>query len=272
MPVKGTEVFKNLLGINPYLKSVMFTGEADFHDAEEARGLKYDETLWKSKVKQLPEVIFRLYSKYDRDIEREQTQRIEKKLKIKMTPREWLKNRSISYYIMDIIRISDKHTSDDSWKTIRRIEKNEVLEETITHEINDSIAILSNSVERLRSSFSLSDSVLEIFKSELVSEIKNTVETTVNLSKQEKIERKVKVSISSDEKNESGAAIVSRSYEYSQVSYEYKVNVKNECSRCNSESVIPILIYVPRNIIFYRNKDFFDDETMNITLTGDFQF
>lgn len=268
MPIKGTEVFKQLLDINPYLKSVMFTGEADFNDTQTAHGLKYDSILWKSQINLLPETIYRLYAKYNKDFDREQTKEIRKRLKKK---RIFLP-KSISYMIVDMLCINDKFLFDNSWKTIRRIEKGEEATETVKHMLNEAIVISTTSIEELRSSFSLKDKALKVFQAELLSEIKNTIESTSSYNRQSEIEKVVKFSIGSDEKNSTGSPVVSRCYEYTRVFNEYKIHVRKECSCCKNSSIVMLQVHVPQNTIIYRNKTYYEDGSSNIIETGDYNF
>jgi len=268
MPIKGTEVFKQLLDVNPYLKSIMFTGEADFNDTQMAHGLKYDSILWKSQINQLPETVFRLYAKYCRDFEREQTKNVGKALK-----KRWiLKPKTISYFIVDMLCINENHVFDNMWKTVRRIEKGEEITETVKHTLNESIVISTTSIEELKASFALKDRALNILQTELLSELRKTISVTSSYSQQGEIEKIVKFSISPDEKNVAGSPVVSKCYEYTRGFREYKIHIRKECSCCNKNTIVLLQVHVPRDTFFYRSKTYYEDESVGIIDTGDYHF
>ena len=62
--MSGTEVYKKILQINPYIKAIMLTGEANREEVAEAMRIGYVDFLEKKNVEQLPNKVMIAYTKY----------------------------------------------------------------------------------------------------------------------------------------------------------------------------------------------------------------
>lgn len=67
MPTKGTELFKQLKRIDPNLKTILLTSEAEGHDLTEATNIGFDYALWKedNDLNRIPTMILILLMKYN---------------------------------------------------------------------------------------------------------------------------------------------------------------------------------------------------------------
>ena len=69
MPTKGTELFKQLKQIDPNLKTILLTAEADNHDLTEATNIGFDYAILKedNEIDRIPSIILILLMKYNND-------------------------------------------------------------------------------------------------------------------------------------------------------------------------------------------------------------
>lgn len=65
MPVKGTELLPKLKAINPYLKSLMLTGQASNDEIGSAVNIGFDGYLDKKKITEIPSNVRSLYADYE---------------------------------------------------------------------------------------------------------------------------------------------------------------------------------------------------------------
>lgn len=66
--MNGTELFLKIRKINPHIKALLLTGEADVSDIIKATKLGYTDYLQKSKIAELPSKVVVAYTQYEIDI------------------------------------------------------------------------------------------------------------------------------------------------------------------------------------------------------------
>ena len=211
--ISGTELYKKITYINPFVKAIMLTGEADRKEVAEAiNTLKYVGFLEKSEIDSLQSKVIIAYAKYEEEVFRDSMQ---KKHLWVFNP---FKNRfyTIRYDICSIKQVNKHFIFPDRWQT-RLVLDCEEKEEEETIEFENEI-IISSDIE-LKDTFSSTFDILPSFKTSIDTAIsqKYGLKTKVN-RKKKRVEKKKYVL---QDNTESDKTPEKKVYEY-----EYVVNVR----------------------------------------------
>jgi CheY-like chemotaxis protein len=263
MPIKGTDVFPQLMKINPFLKIVMVSGEASYEDAANARKIGYSDILHKKDIADLPNIIFKLRSEYEKGL----TKSIKDS---KPFHREWkLKPShlgSIKYYLLDYMVIEENFIKKSDWKTLEKINQGEKQSKEVTIELKiiDKISVSEESKLQLKKT---TKTFLPNLDVALDSSILFSKE--VEKSKTETIKKTTELSLRDDEMIE-GKKVLSKNYETNQVYKQILLHIKKECGFCGEQTIFPLMIYKPVNKKTYRQISYTEDNMDYTIKTGDF--
>lgn len=252
MPTKGTELFKELKKIDPNLKTVLLTAEADKHDLTEATNIGFDYALMKEDddMDQLPMMLLLLVMKYNNTSFSEKTAPffVQKHRGI------FSKKQHIEYSIVGYKILDNAYVFPNSWITRNLIERGTSL--SLEEEINvekefdfqnnfhiDSGQLLGSEFENFTN-----------FKMQLTLKMEQDFQSTYTESLKQVINRKRQFEIKEDSEG-----IVSRVYEYAKIFNRIKVFIQKKCSCCQGVSVDTVTVYLPIPIIKYRIREYYDD-------------
>lgn len=252
MPTKGTELFKELKKIDPNLKTVLLTAEADKHDLAEATNIGFDYALMKEDddMEQLPMLLLLLITKYNN------TNFSEKKVPffVQESGGIFSKKQHVEYTIVGYKILDSAYVFSNSWITRNLIERGTSL--SLEEEINVEKEFNFQKNFRIDSEQELGLEVenLTNFKTQLTLKMEQDFQSTYTESLKQVINRKRQFEIKED-----AEGIVSRVYEYAKVFKMIKVFIQKKCSCCQGLSVDAITVYLPIPIIRYRIREYFDD-------------
>lgn len=261
MPVKGTELFKQIKEIDPYIRTILLTAEAGRRDLTDAANMGFDYTLLKEDedMDSLPSKILVLLSKYNAQKFNHSKPFFCKKKRLIFT-----KKPLVNYYIQQYETIDDKYADPDGWITRDIIEKGE----SLTYEEEFDFEVDFNYSESFKinneASLGLSFSQLGDFKNSLSVQMANDFSNTYTESLKRILKRKKILDLPSEQQD-----IVSRVYEYTKVYHRIKVYIRKECYCCNEQSITPITVNLPIPIIKYRIIEYFTDGTKKEINSGE---
>ena len=261
MPVKGTVLFKEIKAIEPLIKTILLTAEAERHDLTEATNIGFDVTLLKeeSDMEILPSKVLMLIAKYN-------SQRFDNSTSVLITKqKKWFqKANMVKYYVQHYNILDEKYIDTNGWSTRNIVEKGESL--TFEEEIDVETEFNYTESFRIENEDVLGLNINDLleFKNSLSSKMATDFTNTYTESLKKIIKRKRILDLPKEQEN-----IISRSYEYTKVYQQIEVYVKKECSCCNDISITPITVYLPIPIIQYRIIEYFSDGSSKETLSGE---
>ena len=259
--ISGTELYKKITYINPFVKAIMLTGEADRKEVAEAiNTLKYVGFLEKSEIDSLQSKVIIAYAKYEEEVFRDS---IQKKHLWVFNP---FKNRffTIRYDICSIKQVNKHYIFPDRWQT-RLVLDCEEKEEEETIEFENEI-IISSDIE-LKDTFSSTFDILPSFKTSIDTAIsqKYGLKTKVN-RKKKRVEKKKYVL---QDNTESDKTPEKKVYEHAPVYMEFQLLVKKTCRICGQCEMIPVTAYKSAMKEATRVTIYYNDSTSNTIDTGD---
>jgi len=260
--MKGTELFENLSKINPYMRSIMLTGQADSDDIRKAYEThKYDAVLEKHEIDKLHDIVFRLYAKYTSVVAGNRTPKPIKR-KFKFLP------RAIKCSIISTDCVLDDHYVEDGWITEKKVSENEEITETHTYSFSKEVKITESSKRLLESSLSVKSPFIKLIKQGITAEIINSYERSVKTSASNSSTKEIKYSLGKDEKNSKGVKIISKQYEYAQLYKTYLVHLQIVCGCCQTKRIIPLNILMPKENYLTRVINHLENGEEEVFLTG----
>lgn len=259
--ISGTELYKKIYSINPFIRAIMLTGEADRKEVADAiNNLKYVGFLEKSEIDSLQSKVIEAYAKYENEVARDS---IAKKHLWVLNP---FKNRfyTMRYDICSIKQVNKHYIFPDRWQTRFTLDCDEKEEEE-TIEFEDEI-IISSDIE-LKDTFSSTLNILPTFKSGIDTAISQQygLKTKVN-RKKKKVERK---KYRLQDNAETGKTVEKKVYETAPVYMEFQLLVKKQCRICGQCEMIPVTAYKSAMKEATRVTIYYNDSTSNTIDTGD---
>lgn len=261
MPTKGTELFKQMKKIDPRIKTILLTAEADRHDLTLATNIGFDYALLKEEddMDSLPIKILLLIMKYN-------SMNITngKPFYTQEIGGVFGKKQTINYSIINYEIIDEQFSFEDGWVTRNMIERGETLE--LCEEINVEKEFNYTDSFHISDEFSAgveTEHVLK-FKNDLSIKMAKDLKNTYTESLKRVLKRKIKLEISENSQN-----VISRVYEYAKVFSIIKVYLKKDCSCCQTSTIDAITVHLPIPIVKYRIKEYYDDNTYKILEAGE---
>lgn len=258
----GTDLYKKIIKINPFIKAIMLTGEAGPDEVSLAlKTLKYDDYLRKKNVEDLYIKVLTAYSNYWKGIHLDKTVAVEKKLGI-INP---FKNLFYTkeYYLVSLEEMSTNHIFEDCWHTKLNLESTE-LEYSYTIEYKDEFIISSENEIGSQLNNTMGSNLLPTFKHEINQEIKNKFASSFKI--ESTASQTVKLSYKLQDRE---SKVVERKvYEYNPMYAIYRVIIRQKCSICGGEKIFIIKAYkrVPKDST--RIRIYYEDGTNSVIDTG----
>ena len=254
--ISGTDLYKQIQNINPYIVALMVTGEASRQEVSNAVNLGFLECIEKNEINTLPSKIVKALSKYEANISK--IQKTNYSLSNIWSIKSLYNRCFYQYSIVSIKRIKEDYCFPNKWKTQFDLTATEQEQED-NFEFESEL-IISTDIEMKTSSKSeMSLSQIMDFKSSLDTALTEhfSIQNRVKLNRKKRNKRVYKL----QEGVEDGKKAVRKKFEYNQLYYHILLLVKRTCRICNNEIIIPVEVYKPIPYIQTKVTIFFTDSS-----------
>lgn len=259
--MNGTELFKKIHCINPSIKAVLLTGEADRSDIIKATKLGYSDYLEKSQISDLPGKVMIAYTQYEVGIMEQLGE--ERPLSI-FNP---IKTRMGIYkYTVCSVELVDKnYTIEDRWKTqLALVSSEQTLE--YSYEYTKDCIVKAGAEFKKSANVGLETGKLASLKSQLDTVVTSHIDSSLSLSVTHR--KKVTQTYKLQDGIEEGKQAVKKVFESNPIYYKFNVLLKKYCRLCGNVRVFPIEVYkrIPKEMT--RVQIFYADGSNRIINTG----
>lgn len=238
--MSGTELYKKIQAINPYIKAVMLTGEADRNEVAKALEMGYVCYLEKNNIQELPNVALIAYTQYQiglcciADNKESITIKILNPLK-----NNWYLN---SYSISSFKEVNKEYIFEDKWRTTLELE---AAEKEVEDMCDFATEIILQEDTKISSSLKSSLSLIDISK--IKTEINSAITSHLGITHKWTLKKrkKVKTTYRLQEGVESGKQAIKKIYERVPVYIQYYAIVKKTCRICGKVQLYPFYVYTP---------------------------
>lgn len=238
--MSGTELYKKIHEINPYIKAIMLTGEADRGEVAEALSMGYVGYLEKNDVQSLPEQALIAYTKYQTEL----CSRLDEDNAIPIKIWNPLKNRMFltKYEICSLQEMEQEYIFEDKWKTTLELE---AAEKEVDDIYDFSTEIILQEDARVNSSLNsvLSLKYVSSFKAEINNAITHYLGETHKWSLRKS--KRVKTIYRLQDGVEEGKRAIKKVYERNPVYIQYYILIRKICRICGKVQLVPLYLYKP---------------------------
>lgn len=264
---KGTEFYEELKAINPAIKVIMLTGEAEGKEVGEAFRLGFADYLHKSEVEHLPDRVLQLYADYQLD--HTSSHRLQNPIPIYVERNlRTLLTNSVSYLIHSIEVIEEEFTFEDRWATVKQINLGEEVKEVDKIEITKRYDYEISDESRLTSKYSISSSVLAKLQINLEGIISSKYKENFYIERKDSIEVTREYKLPPEPSNPNELYVISRRYERAPVYRQIRCLIIRQCKCCETQQPFPILLYQLTSKVATRQWDHFSDGSKRMIETG----
>lgn len=262
MPKKnGTELFRLIKKINPHIKALFLTGEAEVSDIIKATKLNYTDYLQKTKISELPSKVIVAYTQYEIELSKQCGN------DVKLTIWNPIKNRFglYLYYVSSVELVSKEFFFEEGWQTKLELESSEQ-EQEISSEYTEECIIKAGVEFKQAASFG--------FQTGEITSIKNQLDTVVtshldsSISSTLKTNRRITQKYRLQDGVESGKQVIKKVFERNPVYYKFNLLLKKKCRFCGNIRLFPIEVYKRIPKVATRVTIYYNDSTKNVIDTS----
>ena len=267
MPKKdGTTLYGDLRLIDPLLKAVMLTGEADAQEVGEALNLGFSDYIHKSDVDEIIPRVLLHYCSYYTDI----AEQLEAQSDVIYTFHRgllWERYR-VDFSLISASLLDDQYSPSDSWKTIVKIDAGERAKRIVTRQKVQRLVIESEEKAKLSAGVNAKTPIVEGLTAKIESVLEEKFKETAlrEESASDSIEREYKLP---DEPDDPGILhIKSRQYEQAPIYHQIRLVISKACECCKSSDVFVVSVNLLTSKVATRQIDYMSDGTKKVTNTG----
>lgn len=258
--IRGTELFEKIKSIDPNVKAIMLTGEANRDEVAKAMNNGFSLYLSKSDITQLPHKVLDIYAKYELSISKD----LKNKTATKLFP--FWKSMLSPYYLVSCTPYGAQKVSEEG-ECILDIYEGEEKEWSSILNVENKIHIESKSEQKLESELSLSPEWIKCLASSINSNITTLFSKQFSSISQQGTTQKRTYKIP-QHPNEDGITVSRRVIEQFPIFQYYHVVIRKVCRLCKQAKYISIIVSKQTNKIKTRQTDYMSDNSKNIIDLG----
>ena len=251
--MSGTELYKEIKKINPYIVALMLTGEADRKEVRYAMStLGYFDCVEKNDIQILPNKVISALAAYEVGLAKNQN------TPIPLYRWNIYKNRLFSkiYEIISVEKLCENFIFDQKWKLKYELSASkEEVEDSYEYEdeliIQDSCEIKTNNLH------SFTSKVLPTLKTEINSVLSNQL-TATNKRRSKRTERNKRTYRLQDGVEE-GKSAVKKIFEYTPIYIQFRILLRKTCRICNHIEIVPMEVYKRIPYVATRVRIYYSD-------------
>lgn len=262
----GTELFKDLKKIDPLLKAIMLTGEADAQEVGEALNLGFSDYIHKSEVENISPRVLLHYCSYYIDVAEQSSITNKALYSVRYGP-FWARE-TIDFFLISADMIDDQYVTSDSWKTIVKIDAGERTRRTISKQKVSRLVIEAEEKAKLHAGVGAKVPIIEGLTAKLEETIEDKFKVTSvgEDSSANTVEREFK--LPDEPEDPQTLHIKSRQYEQAPVYQQIRLVIRKVCSCCNSSDIFVLNVNLLTSKVATRQIDFMSDCSSKVTETG----
>lgn len=268
MPKKdGTTLFPEILEVDPLIKGIMLTGEADGQEVGEAMNVGFIDYIHKSEVVNITPRVLLHYCSYHTDIAETDESPADVVFFYRKGP-FWLGRHSIEFRLVSAESLSEEWVPPDSWRMIVKVEAGERTKRTVSRQDVSRFVLESEEKAKLAASVNAKIPLVDGLTTELESAVERRFSGTITTEETytEAVEREFKLPDEPDDPNT--LHVKSRQYEHAPVYRQVRITLRKSCTFCNANEVLALTVLHLTGRIATRQIDYMSDGTQRTTDTG----
>ena len=262
---KGTELYKDLKALDPKIKVMMLSGEADTQELYEANKLGYDDYLHKSRIKELPSRVHVLYVRYLSDLLAPTAASVSVLVENRGI---WLFRERIEYFLTSANVLDEEFVFSDSWRTIKQISAGETVTESDTIEIETKFKYQSSIEGKASYSAGVSTGHIVKLQSKIEAALSTKFATEVYTGTKRTLQVSREYKLPDAPSNPVQLHVASRHFQRAAVYREIRAVISRRCTCCSTTYSFPLVVYQPTVKIATRHIDYLSNGSEKVLRTG----
>ncbi|WP_255204785.1 response regulator [Actinomadura sp. BRA 177] len=254
----GTDLYRKVKEVNPYIRAVLLTGEASRDEVGLALKLGFRQYLSKSNIQELAEIVRHEYVAYETESAALTTALPDNPMFVRRSG--LLRRRpNVTYTLVRAQLISDAHIFPDSWRNIVTLHAGQTERIKVSTSFKDSLVLEEETALKLAGEAGLSPKQLGSLKFKLNSEIAARLKEvrTLEVSRNEEVERTFQLP---QEPSDTNAVHVRfRRIQHAPVYSRVRVDVASKCSCCPSTGMITFEVFLATGRTAVQHEDRLSD-------------
>lgn len=267
---RGIELFDDLMRVNPMVKAIMITGEADGEEVGLAMQKGFVDYVHKSKILELPERVLYHYCAYHAELSQRNSAD-------PSTIYSWsmgfirFRSDKINFYHLFTKVVNSEYIKPESWRAVARIDAGERISKRISHGITQRLVLESTERDKLAARASMDFSIIKGLESGIETVIEQEFRSEISKERrdEETVERTFELPKEPTDPNI--LHVKSRIYEMADVYRRLRIYIKKTCSCCGGDEIIICNAYHATGSMAARQVDFWSNGTKQVTDTGVFK-
>ena len=247
--------------INPAIKALLLTGEADVSDIIKANRLGYSDCLQKSKISELPSKVVVAYTQYETGIVKQKNK--EKGLTI-LNP---IKNRFgiYKYSVCSVELVCKEFKFEEGWQTKLELDSSEQVQELTSEYVKECIVKAGTEFKK-SANFGFETGKLASLKNQLDAVVTSHIDSTFSITL--KSNKKITQTFKLQDGLETGKQAVKKVFERNPIYYKFNVLLKKYCRFCDNVRMLPVEVYKRIPKVATRMTIYYADGTKREIDTG----
>jgi CheY-like chemotaxis protein len=265
----GTDIFKELRAIDPGLRVIMLTGEADASEVGLALRLKFADYLSKDRIKELSEKVIEQYAGYifalREHVDRES---LESPIRISRRKAFSVRNR-VEIRIVGSTVTGEGVVEEADWTTVLQLNIGQSNKLTYQRNMSEVLVVEDSVKSELRSALKISSAELPGLLSSLDAKLSASHKNSSTVSSSTSVVHESRVTLASDPSAGSNVTYVrSRLFQQAPVFRTLRVILEIKCRCCGVSQVVPMRVKQFSGHFSTRQVDHMSDESVNFHETG----
>lgn len=267
MPKKrGTALLEDLLNIDPLLRVVMLSGQAEAGEVGEGFTHGLVDYVHKSNVAQLPDKVLLHFIRYC--VDASYKDKVENAIVVYKTRPGIPFGSRITYQLQRLEVIDDEFIFEDKWVTLKQLNAGESSREVDKISIEQRFVHEQSNEAKLSSYLALTHQVFLGIKMGIETAIASRFKTGIYSTRTQSIEVTREYRLPAEPADPTQLHVVSRHYQRAPVYRRIRSFLVRNCGCCGIQQPFPLVVYQLTSKIATRQREYFSDGTTREINTG----
>jgi CheY-like chemotaxis protein len=242
MPVSGTDLYRQIRDVDPRIRAIMLTGEADVAEVGAAVTLGFKDYLRKADVRRLPDRVLQQYAEYMSEAASEGLSQVRPVL-FARGARTWFRRRGggrVEYRLLGIRQVEAGYSPPAEWVTVLTLHTGQTERLEYSFEVERTLVLERETTDKLTSRLGLSNKDVVVLEARLETELseRHRKTSTVRARQTRTIERTFQLPAEPTDPNQLHVQL--RRIQQAPVYERIRADLLVSCECCRLQNVVRI--------------------------------
>ncbi|MDX6529105.1 MAG: two-component system, OmpR family, response regulator [Blastocatellia bacterium] len=267
MPRKsGTELSKDIRMVDPSIRMILLSGEAEPGDVGEAYSVGFVDYLHKGQIAKLSSVVLTHYAGYHVDVS--ERNRLTAPIALYSERKFPHAFKSVNYSLSSMVVLDEEHVPVDKWLTIKEVHAGVPSKEIQKIAIEDRLILEESEEVKLTAKYSFSVPLISELKARLDAAVTSRYKAQSYAATKQSFEVSKEYKLPEEPVNPDQLHIVSRHYQIAPVYRRLRCILVRSCDCCGLSQYVPIVVYQLTSKVATKQTDYLSNGKVRELSTG----